>query len=445
MQASPPDGISDGIPTARRVAVPKTTSTAPRRQDLPKEDTVLYTTKLKFVLNATIMPGTKTKNLNIDTSKPVLVTGATGYVAGVLIRKLVLECGLTVHATVRDPSKKERIQYLEDCCSSSTDDVKSSKKKGSIKFFAGDLLQPGSFDEAAKGCSVIFHTASPFVLDVKDVDKDLLDPAIKGTENVLTTANKTPTVKRVVLTSSCAAIYNHASDLDSLPGGVWTEEVWNRGSTRDDNPYSLSKTLAEQKAWVMAGSQTQWKLVVINPAMVMGPGLKYHPNSESFRMMEQIGGGAMSSSGGAPPFPIGVVDVRDVAAAHVAAAFLPDASGRHILCSSNSTIPAMAQAIAEKYPPPKYPVGVKELPIPKMIMWALAPLISPLSRAFVKNNLGYKVNFDNSKAKVELGIDFYPLSTTMQDMYQQLLDEKVVTPVTDEPVVAGEETTPAAS
>ena len=172
-----------------------------------------------------------TKDLNISRSHPVLVTGATGYVAGVLIAHL-LEKGLTVHGTVRDPTKTDRLKHLNDA---------ASKTKGTIKFLKADLLAEGSYDEAAKGCSVIFHTASPFALNVKDPDKDLIEPALRGTENVLTTANKTPSVKRVVLTSSCVAIYNHAKELQDIPGGVFTEENWNRGSTREDNPYPLSK------------------------------------------------------------------------------------------------------------------------------------------------------------------------------------------------------------
>ena len=358
-----------------------------------------------------------TKKLDIDTSKPVLVTGATGYVAGVLISQL-LDAGVTVHATVRDPSKKDRIQYLQDV---------ADKSRGSIKFFAADLLKKGSFDEAAAGCSIIFHTASPFVMNVEDPDKDLIEPAVHGTENVLIAASKTPSVKRVVLTSSCAAIYSNAIDLQDTPGHVWTEEIWNRTSTRTDNAYSLSKTMAEQKAWVMAGSQTQYKLVVINPAMVMGPGLMYHATSESYRMLVQLGGGDMAS--GAPDFPLGVVDVRDVAAAHIAAAYLPDAAGRHVCCGSNTSFPEMAAALASKYAPPKYPVPTKKLPMPKVFLWLIAPFVEgPITRSFVSKNMGYHMNFDNSKSKTELGMDYYPLEKTMQDMYQQLLDLKEIVP-----------------
>ena len=363
-----------------------------------------------------------TKELPVDTKTPVCVTGATGYVAGVLIAQL-LDLGVTVHATVRDPSKEDRIQYLQEC---------AEKSKGKILFFAADLLQPGSFDAAAKGCSVIFHTASPFVMNAEDPDKDLIEPAVRGTENVLTTANNTATVQRVVLTSSCAAIYHYASDLDDIPGRVWTEEIWNRNSTRSDNAYSLSKTLAEQKAWVMAGSQTQWKLVVINPSMVMGPGLKYHETSESFSLMLQIGGGGPMAKAGVPGFPMGVVDVRDVAAAHIAAAYLPGATGRNICSAHNTNLVDMARALAEKYPPGQYPVADGELLVPKFVLWLAAPLAPPLTRSAVQNNLGYAMNFDNTKIRNDLGMEFRPLQETMQDMYQQLLDNGVVKPTEEE-------------
>jgi len=241
-----------------------------------------------------------TKDLKIDTSKPVLVTGGTGYVAGVLIAKL-LSHGLTVHATVRDPSKTDRLQYLKD---------EADKSKGTIKFFAGDLLKPGSFDEAAAGCSVIFHTASPFALTVEDPDRDLIHPAVQGTQNVLQAASKSPSVKRVVLTSSVVAIYGDAVDQLETPENKFTEESWNRSSSRSNGAYSLSKTLAEQSAWVTAGGQTQYQLVVINPAFVMGPGLKVSASSESYKFLIDL---KDMTSSGAPPLPFGVVDVRDVA------------------------------------------------------------------------------------------------------------------------------------
>jgi nucleoside-diphosphate-sugar epimerase len=183
---------------------------------------------------------------SVNKSNPVLVTGATGYVAGVLIKELLDE-GLTVHATVRDASKKDRFQYLQDV---------ADKSPGTIKFFSADLLKQGSFKEAMQGCSVVFHTASPFILSGKDIDpqKDIVEPAVMGTENVLNEATNTTTVKRIVVTSSTTAVNANASDTQKTDNGALTEENWNTGSSLDDRPYQYSKTLAEQKAWVIAGT-----------------------------------------------------------------------------------------------------------------------------------------------------------------------------------------------
>lgn len=347
-------------------------------------------------------------DFTVDTSKPVLVTGATGYVAGVLVSQL-LDAGLTVHATVRDPSKKDRLKYLQDLADAS--------EKGSIKFFAADLLEEGSFDEACQGCSVIFHTASPFALTAKDPQRDLVDPAVKGTENVLTSASKAPSVARVVVTSSVVAIYNHASDMEHAPDGLLNESVWNRTSSLTDNPYSLSKTLAEQAAWVMAGSQTKYRLVVVNPGFVLGPGLKYHASSESYSFIKLLS----TMGSGAVDLPLGVVDVRDVAAGHIAAGFREDASGRNILVSSSTNMVAIGVAIAEKYPAKEYPVPTTLLPAPKVLIWAIGPYVG-LSRNYVTQNVGYELNFDTSKSKDELGMKYIPMETTVQDMYGQMVE-----------------------
>ncbi len=194
----------------------------------------------------------------IDKSKPVLVTGATGYVAGWLIKEL-LKDGITVHAAVRNPLDKKKTAHLDEI---------AAKSKGSIRYFKSDLLTEGSYFEAMQGCELVFHTASPFTTNVKDPQKELIEPAVKGTENVLNTANNTASVKRVVVTSSCAAIYTDASDCAMAPDGIVTEEIWNTTASLDYQPYSYSKTLAEKKAWEIAGKQSQWDLVTINPALV---------------------------------------------------------------------------------------------------------------------------------------------------------------------------------
>lgn len=353
------------------------------------------------------------KTYTVDKSKPVCVTGATGYVAGQIIR-LLLEEGVTVHATVRDPSKKNHFQYLQDIADAT---------KGSIKFFRGDLLEIGSFADALKSCAIVFHTASPFSFSVDDPQKELIEPAVKGTENVLNEATKTGTVKRVVLTSSTVAVNGHAADTYNAPNHVLTEECWNRTSTITDGPYSLSKTLAEQKAWEMAGSQTQWDLVTINPSLVLGPGLKVHEKSESFLLLKKFGDGTFKY--GVPKIGLGVVDVRDVAQAHVAAGFIPTAKGRHILTGHNIFMGDIGKSLRKKYYP-DYPIPPDTFPIPKIILWLIGPYAAGLSRNYIDKNVNVAINLDGSKATRELGIQYRSLDETCIDMFEQLITYNIV-------------------
>lgn len=346
-------------------------------------------------------------------NKKVLVTGATGYVAGVLIEQL-LDKGLTVHATVRDPTDTDRLKYLTDLAAAS--------KGGSLHFFKGDLTDMGSFAEAMKGVSIVFHTASPFILK-KEVDgwNELVEPAVMGVENVLLEANKTPTVERVVLTSSNSAIGVHGTVCQKMPGKKFTESIWNRVSDIESEPYYLSKTLAEQKAWEIAGGQTQWKLVVMNPSFVLGPGVIYHSSSQSHSFFKLMVNG--TSKSGVPAISVGVVDVRDVAAAHIAGAYLPDAKGRHLLCGTNTNFGEIACAPFEKYGA-EYPLPAKPLYVPNFLLYILAPYVG-LSRSLVWTNHNTPLNFDSTKAKEELGMEFYSLKKTTEDMMQQFIDNGI--------------------
>jgi len=349
----------------------------------------------------------------IDKSKSVLVTGATGYVAGWLVKRL-LEEGMTVHAAVRNPDNKEKLAHL---------DTIAKKSKGSIVYFKTDLMEKGSYAEAMKGCELVYHTASPFTLDVKNPQKDLIDPAVKGTENVLETANETPSVKRVVVTSSCAAIYTDAIDSHSAPGGKLTEDDWNTTSSLEYQPYSYSKTLAEKRAWEMAEEQTQWDLVTVNPAMVLGPFLNAQVNtSESLAVLKQLGDGTMKM--GAPRMGIGLVDVRDVADAHFEAGFNQKAKGRYITFGHSTTFLDMGLALLPKYGD-KYPLPKKS--IPKWLLMLVGPMTNKLfTRKFIKNNVNVEWKADNSKIQKELGIKFRPMEETMEESFQVLIDEKLI-------------------
>ncbi|MEY2925073.1 MAG: hypothetical protein RLZZ337_1621 [Bacteroidota bacterium] len=342
--------------------------------------------------------------MQIDKTKPVMLTGATGYVAGQLAKKLMEE-GFAIHAPIRNPEDREKTKYLDEI---------AAQTPGSITYFKADLLQDGSYDEAAKGCSVIFHTASPFFISVKDPQKDLVDPALKGTENVLNTASKTESVQRVVLTSSCAAIYGDAKDLIDYPNQTMTEKQWNTTSSLTKSPYSYSKVLAEKRAWEIANSQNRWDLVVTNPSLVIGPGINPYADSESYNLIKQMGDGTMRF--GCPDIQIGCVDVLDVADAHFKAAFTPAAKGRYITSAANLdyiTLAGLLQPTYSKYPLPKNTV-------PKWLVMLMGPLTG-IPRQYLKDNVGFDWKADNSKIKKELNFEFRPIETTINAFFAQLI------------------------
>lgn len=347
--------------------------------------------------------------MNIDKTKPVMVTGATGFVAGWLVKKL-LEEGMTVHAAVRNPDKKEKIQHLDEIAANSP---------GMIKYFKSDLLKEGSYAEAMDGCELVYHTASPFTSDFKDAQKDLIEPAVHGTENVLNQANKTDSVKRVVVTSSCAAIYGDAQDCEQYPNGEITEEHWNTTSTLTHNAYSLSKTLAEKAAWKMAKAQDKWDLVTVNPSFVMGPFLNpKYTTSESFNVMKQMGDGTFKQ--GVPRMGSGVVDVRDLAVAHYQAGFVPEAEGRHIASGTNTTFYEMAMTLRDKFGD-DYPLPKKAAP--KWLIMLFGPMLNKsLTRKFIRANIDHEWKANNSKSKEKLGVTYRPLKETMVDTFQAMVD-----------------------
>ena len=348
-------------------------------------------------------------DFKVDKKKKALVTGGTGFVAGWIIKQLV-EAGVNVHTTVRNPSDENKVGHLNEL---------SKKGPGKVTLFQADLLESRSFNTAVEGCSYVFHTASPFILKFDDPQRDLIDPALKGTQNILEAANASNSVERVVLTSSCVAIYGDADECESAPNKMLNEDIWNTTSSASHQPYSYSKTLAEREAWKMADAQDRWSLVVINPSLVLGPTVSGMSTSASHDICLQMGDGTMKA--GAPPMEIGMVDVRDVADAHVRAAYIPDANGRHIVSHESCTPLKLSQMLRENFGQ-EYPLPKKELP--KWLVWLVGPIMDKsMTRRVISKNMGHSWQADNSKSKEKLGVEYRSLKSSITDMFQQMIDE----------------------
>jgi len=344
----------------------------------------------------------------IDKTKPVLVTGGSGYMASWII-KMLLEEGINVNATVRDPLDFKKVEHLTTLAKASA---------GKLKLFKADLLDFGSFDKPMEGCELVMHTASPFFITrAKNPEEELIRPAKEGTRNVLEAAKRTPTVKRVVLTSSVVAIYGDNVDIKLAPGGIFTEKEWNVTSSAEHNPYPYSKTIAEKEAWAIAKEQDRWDLVTINPGWILGPSLSKRKDSMSISTMIQLGDGTFKT--GVPELWNGIADVRDVASAHIKAGFTPKASGRHIIVSGEANLFDLAN-ILRKHFGDAYPFPRRQAP--KFLFWLIAPRLG-YTRKYVSRNAGHQMKFDNSYSKADLGMSYIPIEQTVKDHFQQILDD----------------------
>jgi nucleoside-diphosphate-sugar epimerase len=334
----------------------------------------------------------------------VLVTGGSGFIGSHLAGAL-LERGYAVRATVRSLANAAKVAPLRRL---------ADARPGRLELFEADLLRPGSFDEAMKGCRVVFHVASPFLMpeQIKDGRCDVLEPALRGTREVLGCASRTPSVGRVVLTSTVGAIFGDYIDVMSMKDQTLSEEYFNTTSTLDSNPYHYAKTVAEREAWKLAGEQDRWSMVAINPGLVLGPLLTTESDSGSLFLLDEMFRGYFCY--GAANFSFTVVDVRDLAAAHISAAERESASGRYILAQPRMySFAEMARIIREKY--------TEEWRIPRHQVpdWAVR-VLGPkfgLTQDYISKHLGIRFAVDNHRSIGELGVSYRPVPETVLDHY----------------------------
>tara|TARA_B100000401_G_scaffold277399_1_gene189319 strand:- start:210 stop:1232 length:1023 start_codon:yes stop_codon:yes gene_type:complete len=338
--------------------------------------------------------------------KKVMVTGGTGYL-GSWIVKFLLDRGYDVQLPVRDSSKNNRHEFLIEFAKQSPGNLKI--------WYKANLLKEGAYLLPMQGCESVFHVASPFTIQSKKPNKELIEPAVKGTQNVLEAANQASSVKRVVLTSSVAAIYGDNIDMQEQGVERFNESYFNSSSSLNHQPYSFSKLLAEKMAWEIYQNQKKWDLVVINPSFILGPVLSKTSNSESINFMNDILKGKFYF--GAPGLILSYVDVRDVALAHIVASEKESSQGRHIIANEPFSILQITNFLKELYGK-QFKLPKSEAP--KWLTYLIGPLFG-VTRKFVKRNIGYPLSLDNEKSKQALGIEYTSIKKTLDDMVKSLI------------------------
>lgn len=335
--------------------------------------------------------------------KLVCVTGASGYVGTHVVREL-LERGYRVRGTVRDTSQEEKTAHLYRLAEGSA---------YPLELVSANLMDEGAFDEAFAGCDYICHVAASVRLTAKDPQREIVDVALEGTRNALRSAAKAGTVQRFVLTSSVAAVYN----IEPRPGYTYTERDWTEDATLEESPYPLAKTQSEQAAWSFVRDESpSFDLVSINPAYVMGPMYTRGHLRSSPALLRDIFTGKFPMC---PQFNFGIVDVRDVADAHVNALEIPEASGRYLLYNEPMWVKDMALAMRKAFPKQK---KIPRFNMPNFVMYGVAMFDKRINFSFLRRNLGQINAVDNRKSIAELGITYRPKEQSIVDSCQAMFD-----------------------
>ncbi len=327
----------------------------------------------------------------------VAVTGATGFIASHLVAQL-LAAGHRVHGTVRQPAQAGFLRDLPGA--------------DRLRLFPANLTDPPSFVPAVAGCDVVFHVASPLTIAPEDPQRDLVEPAVTGTTGVLDAAGQSATVRRIVLTSSVAA-------LGEPEAGVIRDTSWNRTSSLNEGPYAYSKTLAEQAAWkYVEEKRPGFDLVAINPTVVLGPSLGPR-RSESLRIISELYAGRVPAI---VDISFAVVDVRDVAWLHRKAAETPGAHGRYIAWAGNIAVRDLVRVARRTHDRGKLPRIRLDHPLGSALVRLGAYTQPPGIRQFLHKNLGRVPAYDDARTHADLGVEYRSVDVTVADTIRDLVD-----------------------
>ena len=335
----------------------------------------------------------------------VLVTGISGFL-GSHVGRVLLEKGYTVRGTVRDLKNEKKLKPL-----------KILPHQERLELVAADLLKPDSWDAAVAGCTMVAHVASPFPSAIPKDPNQIIRPAVEGTMAVLKACARHKEVRAVVITSSIAAVQS----LGKNAKVDYTEADWADIATIP--PYNQSKTLAEKAAWDFYNGldkSTRFKLTTINPGLILGPAYVAGDFTSGEIIRQFLVGDAFAL----PRVNFGLVDVRDVAAAHVAALESTKSDGQRYMCVSEDHLwlEDIAGILREEFGKYGYKVTSRKV---RYCSVRFVAFFSSAAKALLPF-IGKYAHFSNEKIKADLGINFISGKEAILKMAYSLIENGIV-------------------
>lgn len=342
----------------------------------------------------------------MSSSKSILVTGASGFVALHTIIQL-LQQGYKVRATLRTLSREAEVRKIIG---------KYFEINDSLEIVGADLLQDTGWDKIVQGCEFVLHVASPFPLLEPKNEDELIIPAVQGTQRVLRAAHDAK-IKRVVIVSSVAAVSaGHNGENRTFDENDWSVVENNIGA------YAKSKTLAEREAWNFingAENTNKMEMVAINPPLILGPLL----NKDLATSAEMISTLMLGQVPGVARLKVGIVDVRDVASALILSMTTPEAAGNRFICPAATIwLKEIADTLHKEYSVRGYKIHTMQFPV--FLVHLIALFDKKVARVADDLNWDFKL----SDEKVKHVLNWSPRSSdeAILSMAESLIEQGFV-------------------
>ncbi|MEO8414011.1 MAG: NAD-dependent epimerase/dehydratase family protein [Ginsengibacter sp.] len=259
------------------------------------------------------------------------IIGGSGFI-GSYVTKIFLEENFKVKVSSTDINNKSKYEHL-----------KALMNAGNLEIQSLDVRDIKMVENFVKGCDLLVHAGTPFILDVKDPQKELFEPTVQGTRNLLEVILKSKNLKKVVFIASVAA-WNTSFPLH--PPTYYASHIFSEQDTpymsEDDHPYAKAKFLADREVrnFISENPNLPFEIVSVSPVMVIGNSLSERADSTSIGLLylikNKIAPDPFVEMLFATDTMFSMVDVRDVAEAIFQAATTKGLHGKNYLIACES-------------------------------------------------------------------------------------------------------------